>query len=158
VSTLSDAQIDRIRFELGYHILQAGAAPYITDRSLFAQVIQPNVEGEGYAIVVEILQRISDLKETMAPPSPGANGVSGATLASLLANSGGIKKIDELEFYPGQASSTTSYVTTGSAAGGPQFSTYKGQLNYWRDELAAALGVENLWAAGRGGSALMESY
>ncbi len=42
---LTDSEVWRIRYELGYHIITVDAEPYISYVSLFEQVIQPYVTG-----------------------------------------------------------------------------------------------------------------
>lgn len=56
---------------------------------------------------------------------------------------GGLKKVDEVEFYE---------------TGGTLFSTLGQQLAYWREELAAALGIQSMWARKRAGAQRMSVY
>jgi hypothetical protein len=56
---------------------------------------------------------------------------------------GALKKVDEVEFYQ---------------TGGSLFSTLGSQLMFWRDELAAALGIQSLWARRRAGATRMSVY
>lgn len=93
------------------------------------------VEG-GESIVRSILQELVRL-------GPGGmNGRPGAiTKAAARA---GIKKVDEIEFFGGGA-------TIGSQ-GKDSMTTLMELREYWRDELAAVLGVVRLNARGGGGS------
>jgi hypothetical protein len=75
------------------------------------------------------------------------NSSAGGANAAVLASGGGLKRVDEIEFYgtgTGAASSTT---------GGQLFANLNAQLRYWRRELASALGVQNMWdlKSGSGG-------
>jgi hypothetical protein len=46
--SLLDSELDRIRAELGYNVLDVGAEPYIGVQAIFSQVIQPYMrEGAG---------------------------------------------------------------------------------------------------------------
>ena len=56
---------------------------------------------------------------------------------------GSLKKVDEVEFYQ---------------SGGTTFGILGTQLNHWRNELAAALGVPNLWAGRGGGGQALSAY
>jgi hypothetical protein len=72
----------------------------------------------------------------------------------VLSSAGGLKKVDEIEFYPTSTTTTTSE----TAAGGSVFSNLNGQLKFWRRELASALGVRNLWDLKRGGGGNIALY
>lgn len=41
--SLSDSEISRLKFELGYHVLTTGAGPYIGWVNLFDQIVAPNL-------------------------------------------------------------------------------------------------------------------
>jgi hypothetical protein len=56
---------------------------------------------------------------------------------------GGLKKVDEVEFYE---------------SGGTLFSTLGAQLMWWREELAAALGIQSVWQRRRAGAGRMSVY
>lgn len=56
---------------------------------------------------------------------------------------GAIRKVDELEFYN---------------SNGSQFGALGSELMYWRDELAAALGIESMWARRRAGAQRLSVY
>jgi hypothetical protein len=202
---LSNAEIQRIRFELGYHVLTSSAEPYISYISVFDQIIQPytsagaettsnttvaaattptpvaltlasatgfsagdrvaidaddrletstvqfvsgsaitvmltkahtggastyrvTVEG-GESIVREILKKIRDVKTRMATTF----------------GAGALKRVDEIEFY-----NTTNNITLFGALGS--------ELNYWREELASALGIVSMWSLRRAGGARLSVY
>lgn len=56
---------------------------------------------------------------------------------------GAVKRVDELEFY-----------NSGSSTAG----SLESQLTYWRNELAAALGVPNMWARAASGAQRLAVY
>ena len=56
---------------------------------------------------------------------------------------GALKQVDEVEFYQ---------------TGGSLFSTLGSQLMFWRDELAAVLGIQSLWARKRAAATRMSVY
>jgi hypothetical protein len=56
---------------------------------------------------------------------------------------GSIKKVDEIEFYQ---------------TGGTVFGLLGQQLHYWREELAAVLGVDSMWAQKRAGAQRLAVY
>lgn len=89
------------------------------------------VEG-GEAIVRSILKNIQDVRDAMS--------VTGTNSAALVAG-GGLKRVDEIEFY-GQSKNA-------AAVGGAAFQNLGDQITYWRRELASALGVPNLWETKR---------
>jgi hypothetical protein len=64
------------------------------------------------------------------------------------AGSGGLKKVDEIEFHP---NGMVSF-------GGTYFGTIQRFIMYIRDELASALGVQNLFRVRQGGGLSMAVY
>lgn len=78
----------------------------------------------GETIVREALQRIRAVKEAMG---------QAATTA-------GLKRAEDIEWYQSRK------------GGSSLFDELNGQLNYWRNELAAAVGIENRWDARSSGS------
>lgn len=88
------------------------------------------VEG-GEVIIRRILRKLRDL-----------TGVSGSMASGTSAASGGLKKVDEVEWYDAS-----------SASGKTQFDMLAEQVMYWRDQLASALGIPNGWRH-RAGSGL----
>ncbi len=56
---------------------------------------------------------------------------------------GALKKVDEVEFYQ---------------SGGSLFSVLGGQLMFWREELASALGIQSIWSRKRAGATRMSVY
>ncbi len=90
------------------------------------------VEG-GESLIRAILQKLQFIAGLSAGGDAGALG--GAVETS------GIKKVDEIEFFGGVVS------------GQDRFKLITRAREYWRDELAAALGIERL-NGGRGGSSV----
>lgn len=93
------------------------------------------VEG-GESIVRAILRQIQAIS--------GLGTASGGRFGAAVSGAG-IKKVDEIEFFGGGDGGGYS-----STVGG----TLERQLRYWRSELAAALGVENLRDDGGAGSSV----
>lgn len=216
--TLLDGEIKRIKYELGYTTVLAGAEPYISVAAVFDQVIQtylsdgsvttsstvvtaaaeptpvaitlasatgfaasgrivldvdsrqevatiqslagsvatvllslahsgtyPVATEDGESIVRQILRALDKISERIG--GPGAAG--GASAVGLTA--AGLKQVDEVIF------ATEGGASSGS--GGTVFDNLKEQRDYWRDELASALGVVNLRSArAGGGGGSMELY
>jgi len=94
------------------------------------------VEG-GEAIVREILGRLRALG--------GAGVATGAAVAEAT-GSGGVKKVDEVEFFGTTEASTAA------------FTSLQKQRMYWRDELASVLGVQNLWRVRQGQGGAVSLY
>lgn len=88
----------------------------------------PVVIEGGESIIREILARIAEVKTKMAKDY----------------GAGTLKKVDEVEWF--QAGEITS------------FGSFGAQLRYWRDELAAALGIESLWNQKTAGAQRMSAY
>lgn len=82
----------------------------------------------GESIIRELLARIAEVKTKMAKDY----------------GAGTLKKVDEIEWF--QAGELTS------------FGSFGAQLRYWRDELAAALGIESLWGQKTAGAQRMAAY
>lgn len=76
----------------------------------------------GEAIVRENLRRIQDVKAQMA----------------VTFGEGQLKKVDEVEFYQ-------SPMAVMAGLGGGLFAQLAAQLSFWRDELAACLGIQSMW-------------
>lgn len=91
----------------------------------------------GETIVRRLLRRIHAVQDQMAKPT---------TLQ--MAGSGGLKKVDEIEWH---GLSTTAYWST-------PFGTLSKELMRLRDELASALGVQNLFRVRQGGGLSMAVY
>lgn len=86
------------------------------------------VEG-GESIIREYLRYIRDVKAQMA----------------LAFGQGALKAVDEIQWYDIKGAKTL-------------FGNLGDQLMYWRDELAAALGIRSMWAYRQGGSSRMSVY
>lgn len=91
----------------------------------------------GEAIVRDILAAIRAVRSQMSL----ANATNASSSAAILASSGGLKRVDEIEFY---AASGSSVFGGNNPEGGAQFANLKAQLNHWVEELSMALGVPNL--------------
>ncbi len=113
------------------HGILAGTSPYSV-----------TVEG-GEAIVRELLSNIRAARDQMRVTS---------TNASMLGSTGGLKRVDEIEFY-----GSGMFVNL-NPAGGALFSNLNDQIAYWRNELASVLGVANLWEQKRGGGGSIALY
>jgi hypothetical protein len=94
------------------------------------------VEG-GEAIIREILAEIGAVRAQLGL----AGAANASSSAAILASSGGLKRVDEIEFY---AASGSSVFGGNNPEGGAQFANLKAQLNHWVEELSMALGVPNL--------------
>ena len=192
---LTNGELDRIRAELGYNLLNVGAEPYIGVAAIFSQVIQPYMrEGldttatastttagvttltlasvVGISVHDHVAVDVDSLFEYATVRS-----VSGSTITLVLnqthagsypvtvdgglqvvreclsniyltrskmrqqRGTGALKKVDEIEFY--------------DVKGKSSIRVWKEQLDFWRSELANALGLAvNPCAAGasHGGS------
>lgn len=193
---LTNGELDRIRAELGYNLLNVGAEPYIGVAAIFSQVIQPYMrEGldttsataittvgvptaitlgsaTGISVHDHVVIDVDGLFEYVT-----VRAVSGSTITVIPAGAhsgtypvtvdgglqivreclsnlyltrqkmrqqrgtGALKKVDEIEFY--------------DVKGKSSIRVWKEQLDYWRSELANALGLRyNPIAAGasNGGS------
>lgn len=91
----------------------------------------------GETIVRRLLRQIRNVRDQMNKPT---------TLQ--MAGSGGIKKVDEIEFH---GLNTSSYWAT-------PYGGLKKQLMDLRDELASSLGVQNLFRVRQGGGLSMAAY
>lgn len=206
---LTDAEIQRCRYELGYPNLDTAAEPYIGIAAVFSAVIQPYTLGgaattsatpvtaattptpqtltlasatgfaAGTVIIVDVDSRqeratiqnlsgsaatvllslahsgtypviveggesiIRDILRELRLLANGMNGSAGTltTMQSRL----GLKKVDDVEFFGGG--------NTLASQGVDPLTQILKLREYWRDELAAALGLERLNSPqGRGGS------
>jgi hypothetical protein len=86
--------------------------------------------GEG--IVREILNKIKAVKSRLS--------------AAVVSGAGSLKKIDEIEWHPATSAGTTV------------FANISNELMYWRDELASALGVVNMWRQKRAAGSSIAVY
>jgi hypothetical protein len=193
---LLESELRRIREELGYNVLDAGAEPYISVYAVFDQVIAVYMQGGASttsSTTVVAASTATPVTLTLASATGFASGdkvaidvddryeqahvqaVSGSTITVLLqlAHTGtypvtveggemivreilreiakvkarigqilsiaGLKRADEVEWYPASKSQ------------GP-FAELTKMLAFWRDELASALGVQNLRRARWGGT------
>ncbi len=82
----------------------------------------------GESIVREILTKIRAVKSRM----------------STTFGTGSLKKVDELEWY--QSGTQTQFGNLGS------------EIDYWRNELSAALGVPSMWSVRRAAGATLSVY
>jgi hypothetical protein len=120
---LTDSEVARCKAELGYSVLSNGASPWIDIVAIFEQVIQPYLDGEEETTIVqEILANIVTVKTKM--------------VASY--GEGALKACDELEWHP-TGNSTT-------------FGNLGLELSFWREQLAAALGIQSMWGRRREGA------
>lgn len=190
----TQAEIWRIKAELGYNVLQTGADAYIAIHQIFETVINDNIEAEvsttssssvtaatsptpatltladasgfsaGDRVFVDVDDRAenatiqslsgSDITVLLTGAHTGTYPVSlegpiplaKEALRRLLKakdelaatfGEGALKSVDEIEFYD---SGSTLFGTVGAA------------VTYWRDELAARLGVPNMWRRRPGGT------
>jgi hypothetical protein len=107
------------------------------------------VEG-GESIVREILGRIRAVKNSIAALSSSSVVSIGGTSYSV----GGLKKVDEVEFY-GASSGSSSESASSNAS---QQSSLAEELAHWRNELAATLGVQNMWSYRNQGAQRVSVY
>ena len=195
---LTNGELDRIRAELGYNVLNVGAEPYIGIAAIFSQVIQPYMrEGidtvtttavtaspGGAAVSLTLGSAVGiSVHDHIAVDVDGAfeyatvRSVAGSVVSVILSGAhagsypvtldgglqivreclsniyltrqkmrsqrgtGALKKVDEIEFH--------------DVRGKSAIRVWKEQLDFWRSELANALGLAvNPCAAGasHGGS------
>lgn len=195
---LTNGELDRIRVELGYNVLNVGAEPYIGVAAIFSQVIQPYmregldttssttvVAAPGGAAVSLTLGSVTGIAahDHIAVDVDGAfeyatvRSVAGSVVSVFLSSAhtgtypvtldgglqivreclsniylvrqkmriqrgtGALKKVDEIEFY--------------DVKGKSSIRVWKEQLDFWRSELATALGLRynpNAAGASQGGS------
>ena len=186
---LTTAEIQRIKAELGYNLLEIGAVPYVGITQLFEQVVQPYLatgtnttsstavtaattatpatlalaSATGFTALARVIVDVDDREEIVT-----VQAVSGSTITALLklphsgtypvileggesivrellrkirgvqnqitaaTSTAGIKQVDVIHFF-GDTTSTT------------QTAMLEKLLMRWRDQLAAAIGVANLW-------------
>lgn len=91
----------------------------------------------GETIVRRLLRRIHAVQDQLASP-----------IGLKAAGSGGLKRVDEIEFHP----------TGMKTYGGTYFGQLSRELMRLRDELASALGVQNLFRVRQGGGLSMAVY
>lgn len=188
---LLESEIARIKYELGYNVLDAGADVYIETSALFEQVIQRFVSG-GATTTSSTVVAASDTATAVALTLASATGfslfsrvvvdvdaqqeiatvrsVAGNTITVLLskahsgtypvlvegaesiirellgqctaisgfggklqaaASTAGIKVVDDIEFFGDSAKNSLS-------------AQQQALLSFWRNELASALGIDNL--------------
>lgn len=195
------AELQAIKLELGYNILQTGAVAYVGITQLFESVVNTYIDDE-VETTVTLSTAISEASTptpqtlTLADATGFATGalvyidvddrmekrriqyLSGTSATILLQKAhsgtfavslfgpiprareilwriqtvkdemggtfgeGTIKKVDEVEFYQG------------GSKGSDRFESLGGQLRFWRNELASALGVTNAWELKAGGSCM----
>lgn len=206
------SELARLKYELGFNLVGAGAEVYIGHAVLFEQVIQPYLDGgasttssttvvaadepsvttlvlasavgvsAGDAVIIDVDSRqeratvrsLTGLSigvlltkahtGTYPVTVEGGESLIRAILQKLQALSGlgvdggvggamgegigvaGIKRIDDIEFF-GTGGWSSS-----------QMASYIRQRDYWRDELASALGIERLNGGGGGGGSDMAVY
>lgn len=211
---LTNAEIQRIRYELGYPNLDTAAEPYIEIAAIFSAVIQPyllggaattsstpvtaatsptpqtltlanatgfaagdvvvvdvdarqeratisNLSGTAmtaqlslahsgsYSVVVEGAESIiRDILRELRLLTGGMNGSAG-TLSAIKARLG-LKKVDDVEFFGGGG--------TLASQGRDPLSTLLELREYWRDELANALGIVRLNAKSSSGGSDIGVY
>jgi len=198
---LLDRELDRIKYELGYNVLSAGAEPYINVTAIFGTVIQDNMNSGAIttsSTAVSAASTATPATLTLASATGFANGqrvvidvdarqeiatvqsISGSDIVVLLTGvhsgtynvtveggesivreilltldgivktfggadviaSAGLRKVDEIEFF-------------GASGNNSRLDALKELQRFWRNQLASALGVENLWETRKmsGGSA-----
>lgn len=125
---LTTAELTRIKAELGFNVLQSGAEPYIGVTLLFEQIIAVYMTPDGEVIIREYLANIAAAKARMATAF----------------GEGALKKVDEVEFYQGIS--------------GSLFGAIGDQVEYWRIQLAAALGLESMWSRKRASGSRLSVY
>lgn len=189
---LNTGELDRIRRELGYHLLNTGAEPYIGVQAAFAQVIQPYlreglettsataITGPGVvsitlgsvvgiaaysrvALDVDGLFEVATVRSvvgsaisvyaTKAHPAGYPVTLDGGLLQvreilaaidathqliAKLRGTGGLKAVDEIEFY--------------DAHGKTQLAILQDQLAHHRRELSIATGYEQQLRPGNNGA------
>jgi bifunctional DNA-binding transcriptional regulator/antitoxin component of YhaV-PrlF toxin-antitoxin module len=211
---LTDTEIQRIRYELGYPNLETAAEPYIGIASVFEQVIQPYLLGgvsttsstpvtaatsptpqtltlasaTGFAagdiVVIDVDTRqerstiqslsgasmtvllslthsgtysvvqegaegiIRDILREIRLLSTGMNGSAGTI--STVRSRVGLKKVDDVEFFGGGA--------TLASQGVDPLTQILQLREYWRDELASALGIVRLNAKNASGGSEVSVY
>jgi len=193
---LTDSEVLRIRYELGFNLLNADAAYWIGVTQAFEQIIQPFLESgasttSSTAVVASTTPAVVTITLASAAGFSAFDravvdvdsfqeistirAVSGSTITLVLSKAhtgtypvlveggesivreilnrirevktqlstvfgtGALKKVDEIEWYQSGAST--------------QFGMLGDQLTHWRNELASALGIPNMWAS-RGGARL----
>jgi hypothetical protein len=191
---LLDSEIERVRYELGFNLLNAGAEPYIGVHAVFEQVIQVYLRAgatttsstavtaattatpvaitlasaTGFAAGARIVLDVDGRQEMATIQSlagavvtvlltkahtgtypvtvEGGETIVRSILAELrnvqdkilaAAGAAGLKRAEDIEWFQGNNGVGSLSLTLGE------------MRNYYRDELASALGVENLHRAKR---------
>ena len=204
---LTTSDLARIRAELGYNTLSAGAEPYISYVAVFDVIVKTYMQGgasttssttvaaataptavslvltdaTGFTAGDRCIVAVDSLQEAAT-----IRGVTGSTISVILSLAhagtypvtveGGetlvravLKKIDALKDQFAQVVQTAGlkraedieWYQAGSgnakAGGSAQLAALFAQRDYYRDELAALLGVQNLWRVrqGAGSSVVM---
>lgn len=203
---LTTADIVRIRRELGYNVLSAGAEPYITYVAIFDRVVQTYMSGgasttsstavtaastptfvtlsladaTGFIAGDRVVIDVDSFQETPTVRSVSGNTISvalslahtgtypvvveggetmvrdllkklagiNAQLDSVVATAG-LKRAEDIEWY--QAAG-------GAFGGSAQLGALYAQRDDLRDQLAALLGVPNLWRVRRGSGGSVVLY
>lgn len=200
---LLDAELQRIRVELGVPALEVGAEPYVGIAAFFSNVLQtylsagatttsttsvaasttPALTGltlasaTGFAAQCTMVVDVDDRQERVTCES-----VSGSIVYALLSNAhsgtypvtveggesivrdilrniresaekirtssgrAGIKKVDEIEFFEGKTGLSSA------------MSAHVAEREYWRGELARAIGWGAFQEGKRGGGGVCENY
>ncbi len=197
---LTTSMLARIRAELGYNTLSAGAEPYISYVAVFDVIVRTYMQGgasttssttvaaattptaaslvladaTGFTAGDRCIVDVDSLQEAAT-----IRGVTGSTISVILSlahagtypvtveggeslvaailkkidalkdqfsqvvQTAGLKRAEDIEWY--QAGSGNS-----KAGGSAQLAALFAQRDYYRDELAALLGVQNLWRVRQG--------
>ena len=200
---LTTSELRRLRYELGYNVLNAGAEPYIGVSAVFEQVIQTYLQSGAITTSntsVTAATAPTPAVLTLADSTGFANSnvvivdvdsrqervtveqVSGSTIRVILSKAhsgtypvtveGGESIVRTIlgHLYDCEdkilASSKTAGLKSvgrgavewyGNSTGGSVLQSLKSLQMYWRDQLASALGVANLWRY-RSGNGASELY
>jgi len=187
---LTTSEVQRLKYELGYPLLDSGANPYIGTSAAFEAVIQPYLQAGasttsatvvtaattptpiaitlssavGFAVGNRVIVDVDSRQEavtaqlvngaavtlllskahtgTYPVTVEGGESIIREFLASLrdiqdrivsAASKAGLRKVDEIEFWQAKAADSSGV-----------FGEIVMQRDYWRDELASALGIVNL--------------
>ncbi len=216
------SELQRVRFELGYNVLSAGAEPYVSYVALFDSVVQAYLNSgastwsstevaatttpvavaltlddvEGFHAGDRIVVDVEDAQETPMVRSVQGSAVvvyltkahtgvfpvtveggeaivreqlrailraraaqealagsGGSIQSALISSAGGLKKVDEIEFYPASTSTTSS-----SSSAGDAYDKLERRIEKHQDELSIALGVPNLRKLRHSGGGCVSLY
>lgn len=201
---LTDAEVARIKAELGFHLLSVSAEPYIGFRSYFTQILQPYITagasttsttsvtatttptpvsvtlasatgftaGDRVVIDVDERQEIATLRsisgsvinvsltkahgtatypvtveggETLVREALTRIRETKAEMAQAF-GLGALKRADDIEWHPASGSNVSQFEVMGQ------------NLHYWREELAAILGIQSMWSMRRAGGQRLSVY